>query len=988
MRGRGNACRALACGWSPLRGRTPRSAARSRGPCCGPASRRFRAAAVIDAFLREQQPDVVLFTPLIGVVASPQLDCLQSARALGYPTALCVWSWDHLSSKAILRTVPDRVFVWNDTQRHEAVTLHGVPPDRVVVTGAQCFDQWFDRRPSMDRDDFCRKVGLPADRPFLLYVCSALFQGSASEARFVQRWVRALRASGLAPLASTPILVRPHPSRMKEWADVDLSSEGDVVLWGRNPVDADARRDYFDSLFHSAAVVGLNTSAFLEGAIAGRPVYATLLPEHHENQEGTIHFHYLLSVKGGLLHTARTLGDHVEQLNAALKDAGSESERSRRFVEAFIRPRGVDVAATPVFADEVEQLAAIDARPRGADRAGPGCCALRCAPVAALAALDAAAPLMLSAHEREITARHRAHREQVTEAWRVKDEHNVEEQQRKQDARRASASATRPSGPPSGAARRTMNKLKQRLKKRIGMASCPMKILFLARHFSYLRLFESAIAELAERGHALHLSADREESLGGAGMVERLAARYPDVTVGWTPGRAIGRVGRAGAEAAPRHRLPAVSRSALRRDAAAARRGRRSGRRQASCAGWRRCRCCAAPAGRRALAWVLRQFEQAVPRSRELEDFYREQTPDVVLITPLVDLGLAAARSLPERARARPPHGAVRRQLGPSVEQVAAARRPGSRHRLERHAEAGSDRAAPGAARSDRRHRRAVLRPVVRPPAVAHRARSSASRSGSTGRGRSSSMSARRCSRTRRTRRVSSNAGSSRCAAAPIRGCARPAFSSGRIRARLDEWQQVDLTEFKNVALFGEPPGRSGDEGRLLRFAVLRRGRRRPQHQRVSRSGRRRQARAVGAAAGDLEGQPGRDDSLPLPARASAAACWRWRAASRSTSRSLRRRWPIRARGRAGAPVHRGLHPAARARPSRRRHGSPRRSKPSAQRPAPRAAGAPPAALDRSRAPAAVAGLRAAPDRDAAVAQGDAVQVTGVSAATRRSRCS
>ncbi len=138
----------------------------------------------------------------------------------------------------------------------------------------------------------------------------------------MQRWIRALRASGLAPLASTPVLVRPHPSRMKEWADIDLSSEGDVVLWGRNPVDADARRDYFDSLFHSAAVVGLNTSAFLEGAIAGRPVYATLLPEHHENQEGTIHFHYLLNVNGGLLHTARTLDDHVEQLNSALKVAG------------------------------------------------------------------------------------------------------------------------------------------------------------------------------------------------------------------------------------------------------------------------------------------------------------------------------------------------------------------------------------------------------------------------------------------------------------------------------------------------------------------------------------------------------------------------------------------------------------------------------------------------------------------------------------------
>ena len=64
-----------------------------------------------------------------------------------------------------------------------------------------------------------------------------------------------------------------------------------------------------------------------------------------------------------------------------------------------------------------------------------------------------------------------------------------------------------------------------------------MRVLFLARHFSYLRLFESAIAELAERGHAIHLSTDREESLGGAGLVERLAARYPGVTIGWTLGQ-------------------------------------------------------------------------------------------------------------------------------------------------------------------------------------------------------------------------------------------------------------------------------------------------------------------------------------------------------------------------------------------------------------------------------------------------------------------
>ncbi len=60
---------------------------------------------------------------------------------------LCVWSWDHLSSKALIRVVPDKVMVWNTTQRDEAQRFHGVPADRVLVTGAQCFDQWFDRPP-------------------------------------------------------------------------------------------------------------------------------------------------------------------------------------------------------------------------------------------------------------------------------------------------------------------------------------------------------------------------------------------------------------------------------------------------------------------------------------------------------------------------------------------------------------------------------------------------------------------------------------------------------------------------------------------------------------------------------------------------------------------------------------------------------------------------------------------------------------------------
>lgn len=303
--------------------------------------------------LDARRPDLVLVTPLV-YLGSAQFEIVRASVARGIRTALAVGSWDHLSSKALIREMPHRVLVWNQTQRDEAVRLHAVPPDRVVVTGAQCYDQWFDRRPDRTRDAFCARVGLPADRPFLLYVCSALFWGSPVEAEFVRTWVRSLRESGHPELRHASILVRPHPARMAEWASVDLSAFDNVSVFGSNPVDAGSKHDYFESLFYSSAIVGLNTSAFIEGAIVGRPVHTVLAPEFQENQEGVLHFRYLLTVGGGVLRAGRTTEEHHAQLTASL--ASPPERPGEGFVRAFVRPHGLDVPATPRFCDAVDDL--------------------------------------------------------------------------------------------------------------------------------------------------------------------------------------------------------------------------------------------------------------------------------------------------------------------------------------------------------------------------------------------------------------------------------------------------------------------------------------------------------------------------------------------------------------------------------------------------------------------------------------------------------
>lgn len=309
-------------------------------------------------------PDVVLVTPLIEL-GSDQVEYLKAAHALGIPCGLCVHSWDNLTNKGLIHAVPDRVFVWNEAQRKEAVNLHAIPDANVVVTGAPTYDQWFVRRPSTSREEFCRKVGLPPARPFFLYLCSSKFI-APREAEFVKRWIQALRSAADSRVREAAVLVRPHPRGDNRGLDApELRPPNDVAVWppeGANPVDTDSRNDYFDSLYHSVAAVGINTSAQIEAGIVGRPVYSIRAAEYVTTQEGTLHFHYLLNENGGLLHMSPTLEEHARALSTALDRTPEDERRLREFVKSFVRPRGLDVAATPLLADAIEDLGRLPSR--------------------------------------------------------------------------------------------------------------------------------------------------------------------------------------------------------------------------------------------------------------------------------------------------------------------------------------------------------------------------------------------------------------------------------------------------------------------------------------------------------------------------------------------------------------------------------------------------------------------------------------------------
>ncbi|HET7129249.1 MAG TPA: hypothetical protein VFJ93_09270 [Gaiellaceae bacterium] len=325
--------------------------------------------------LQARRPDVLVLADA-GSRASVYVAFARAAQELGIPTASCVSSWDNLTTRPPMRTVPSKLLVWNEQQVEEAVRIHGIPEDRVVSTGAPSFDQWFTWR-ARPSEDFIRRIGLAPSEHRILWVGSALNPWEPAEVPFVQAWLRGLRSSRHHSLREAGVVLRPHPLRMDQWHGAGFSDFGNVVVWPKRnvsmPIDVEQKSDYYDSIFHSHAVVGINTSAMIEASIIGRPVMTILDAGYHDSQFGALHFSYLLDSAGGVLRVSESLDEHLDALAEVLANSGDRYEAAREFAHRFARPHGLQSAVTPRVVEEIEQLATLAQEPVAEQRAVVAC---------------------------------------------------------------------------------------------------------------------------------------------------------------------------------------------------------------------------------------------------------------------------------------------------------------------------------------------------------------------------------------------------------------------------------------------------------------------------------------------------------------------------------------------------------------------------------------------------------------------------------------
>jgi hypothetical protein len=288
--------------------------------------------------IKEYKPDVIVASPA-NMRFSEELDYIKAGKALHIPTAISVLSWDNLTTKGIFHVIPDVLLTWNQVQADEAIQIHRVPPEQIVITGSPFFDKWIDGdRLQIDRESFFNKVQLNPDQPYLLYLGSSK-NIAEDETWQVKELLDCIRAHPDPQVQRIQILVRPHPSNV----DICSAIQGEgIQVWpkGRTMMGTlDFWQDFYNSLKYSIGTVGINTTGMIDAVINDRPG-ATITSERYRlTQMQSMHFCQL--IKADVLEKAASVPDCVELLKDMLAGVDRKKGERSQFIHDFVRSHGL-----------------------------------------------------------------------------------------------------------------------------------------------------------------------------------------------------------------------------------------------------------------------------------------------------------------------------------------------------------------------------------------------------------------------------------------------------------------------------------------------------------------------------------------------------------------------------------------------------------------------------------------------------------------------
>lgn len=293
-------------------------------------------------------------------------------------------SWDNFTNKLLPVRRVNRLVVWNELMRQQAIDLHGYQPDETRLTGVQHWDHYFRDGVTISREAFFRRVGADPARK-LITVTTTPRELYPHHDHVLRVLLAAIRRGAFAQ--ATQVLVRLHPrDEMAHYAE--FAGVPEVIL--EKPfrqtvragdglavdITADSQQHLADTMRHSDVVVNVASTIAIEAAIFDTPVVNIAFDgeqdcEFAKSARRYYQFtHYVNITRHNAVRVAWTPAELIGHLAAYLQNPALDAEGRRRVVLEqceFLDGRSGERVATAVI-DEVRRLSGSYPAQSGAER--------------------------------------------------------------------------------------------------------------------------------------------------------------------------------------------------------------------------------------------------------------------------------------------------------------------------------------------------------------------------------------------------------------------------------------------------------------------------------------------------------------------------------------------------------------------------------------------------------------------------------------------
>lgn len=303
---------------------------------------RLVAEAGFGKLFEKYRPDAVFLANLFDDV---EIALLREARRCGIPTVALINSWDKLTARYAVRLLPDKLVVFNQIVKQEAMDFADMPEDRIMVAGVPQYD-WHVNALLPSREGFFKKRGLDPNRALVIFApMGREFSNSDWEAIDL---LHSLIVADEKLASAVELLVRFQPNdfldgeelRRRLWLKYDMpGTRFGSTRGGDWDMSFAELTELSASLAHMDVLVCYASSMSVDAAIFGKPVINInfeLRTGEPWSKSPTFYYateHYKKALAGGGIRLVSTPRELVEYLRAYLENPQLDAEGRRRLAE-------------------------------------------------------------------------------------------------------------------------------------------------------------------------------------------------------------------------------------------------------------------------------------------------------------------------------------------------------------------------------------------------------------------------------------------------------------------------------------------------------------------------------------------------------------------------------------------------------------------------------------------------------------------------------